>query len=202
MKNLILFSALLILLPSCATIIGGEKYFAKVEVSGHPTAKIEYNGAHVGTGIANFKVPRREANKLSFTISKEGCENQIVKFTSRSLRGWALASSIVFFTGLTVNGGWVPIPFGIIVDGIFGSLWKPDVTERGVRKLNMNNYSYSIEYLGCPTNYEKKPELENAKKESPITGSDKLRELKKLLEEGLITKEEYEKTKANILEEF
>ncbi len=185
-------------MPSCASIIGGEKYFAKVEVPGHPTAKIEYNGAHVGTGIANFKIPRREAGNLSFTISKEGCEKQTRKFTSKTIRGWALLGTIVGFTGLTVNGGWIPIPFGVMVDAVFGSLWKPDVTEKGVTKQNMNNYLYTIDYQGCPTNYERLDD----KKVVLSKNSKKIRELKTMLEEGLITKEEFEKTKAKILENY
>lgn len=185
----------IVLLPSCATIVGGSKYYAKVQVPGYPYAKIEHNGVYKGTGEANFKAIRREANNFKITIKHDGCETQTYMFKHRQFRGWAFVGTIVTWTGLSINGGpWLPIPFGAMVDGSTGAWWKPDVNEKGVSKMDFKNYIYTIEYTGCPV---------NTKNELPIekpTKADKIRELKELLDEGLISSEEYEKQKSKILE--
>ena len=63
--------AIVLLVSSCATIIGGAKYNAKVQVPNHPNATIVVNGQYKGTGEANFQVQRRYANELSITIEED-----------------------------------------------------------------------------------------------------------------------------------
>ncbi len=149
MKNLFYFLILLVttgILSSCATIIGGSKYYAKVQVPDHPKAKIEYHGNYQGTGEAVFKAKRIEADYFSVTIKEKGCEKQTKNFTQRSFRIWAFAGTVLGWTGL-ING--IPLPWGIAVDVATGALWKPDINEKGVTKLDFNHYIYRIDYTGC-----------------------------------------------------
>lgn len=135
-----------IIFTSCATIVGGSTYWAKVQIPDHPNAKIEYNGKYKGTGEASFKVNRIDANKFSVTIKEDGCETESKNFTQRSFRGWAFVGSIVTWTVL-VNG--IPLPLGAAIDGMSGSLWKPNINEKGVSKEDYKHYNYTIEYTGC-----------------------------------------------------
>jgi hypothetical protein len=157
MKNiklaLFLIAASLFLFTSCATIVGGSKYNAHVEVTGRPNAKIYYNGNLKGSGNATFKVRRNEANKFTFTVLEDGCNEQKYNFTSHTFRGWALAGSIISWTSSTGTG--IPLPFGVIVDLATGAYWKPDVKEKGVSKQNYKNFKYTVSYYECT---QKNPE--------------------------------------------
>ena len=151
MKNLFYFLMLLAtasILSSCATIVGGSKYYAKVQVPDHPNAKIEYKGNYQGTGEATFKAKRRESNEFSVIIKEEGCETQTKNFTQRQFRGWAFAGTVVGWTGVISTAPYV-LPWGIALDGITGAWWKPDINETGVTKQDFNHYIYRIDYTGC-----------------------------------------------------
>jgi hypothetical protein len=145
--NLILLFSITGIISSCATIVGGGKYWAKVQVPDYPDAKIEYKGVYQGTGEANFKAKRNEAHQFSVTIKKDGCEEQTTDFTNRTFRGWAFVGSLVGWTGL-YNG--IPLPWGIAVDAATGAWWKPDINENGVTKQDFNHFVYQINYTGCP----------------------------------------------------
>lgn len=186
-----------VLFSSCATIIGGSNYYAKVQVPDHSDAKIEYQGSYKGTGEASFKAKRRNADNFSITVKKEGCETQTKTFTQKSFRGWAFTGSLLGWTGL-VPGTFIPLPWGIAVDAATGAWWKPDINEIGVTKQDYNHYIYQIDYTGCDTKTESTIKKEPTNSESK---ADKLRELKKLLDEGVITEEEFEKEKKKILNE-
>lgn len=202
---IILFIISGILFSSCATIIGGSKYYAKVQVPDHPNAKIEYKGDYKGTGEASFKVKRREANQFSITVKEKGCETQTTDFTQRTFRGWAFAGSLLGWTGLYQG---VPLPWGIVVDASTGAWWKPDINEKGVTKQDYNHYIYRINYTGCK---EKKENFQTQNKTNvpqqkiiklyAKSKADRLRELKQLLDEKIITQEEFKKEKKKILDE-
>jgi len=134
------------LLTSCATIIGGSKYYAHVKVDDYPNAKIEYKGTYQGAGNAVIKTKRAEANKFSVTIKEDDCETQTINYTQRIFRGWAFAGTIVGWTGI-ISG--IPLPWGVAVDLSTGALWKPDITEKGVTKTDYKRYNYIIDYSGC-----------------------------------------------------
>ena len=146
-----LFSGIVIsscfFMASCATIIGGSKYKAHITVKNHPNATITYKNGLVGKGTASIKVPRQEANKFYLEIKEEGCKTQIDSFTTRSFRGWAFAGTLIGWTGVT-NAG-IPLPWGIVTDLATGALWKPNVWEKGITKLDLKNYNYLIDYTGC-----------------------------------------------------
>lgn len=149
MKNLfylLILFATFNLITSCATIVGGSKYYAHVKVKDHPNATIEFQGVSQGTGDAVFKVKRAKANKLSITIKEDGCESQTVNYTERTFRGWAFAGTVIGWTGIIGN---VPLPWGVAVDLATGALWKPNITERGIKKIDYKHYNYLIDYDGC-----------------------------------------------------
>lgn len=72
MKKSILFITVVVIIAiffsSCATIIGGANYYAKVQVPGYPNAQISVNGQYKGEGEALFEVKRKDADKLYITI--------------------------------------------------------------------------------------------------------------------------------------
>jgi hypothetical protein len=143
LKMVIPFAIVIFIFSSCATIIGGHRYRAHVNVNDHPDAIIKYKGMVVGQGSASFKVPRSEANKLEIKVKEQNCEEQTFEYTKRSFRGWAFVGTLVTFTSVYY------IPYGAIIDLANGALWKPDVHEKGVYKMNYNNFNYSIDYTGC-----------------------------------------------------
>lgn len=200
-QNLLYIFGLILIVTSfssCATIIGGSNYYAKVQVPDHSDAKIEYNGIYKGTGEATFKAKRKEADNFSVTIKKTGCEDQTINYTQKKFRGWAFTGSLLAFTGL-VPELYIPIPWGIAVDFGTGACWKPDINEKGVAKLDYDHYVYQIDYTGCDTKTESV--IINNKTTNSESKINKLRELKKLLDEGIITTEEFEKEKKKILDE-
>ncbi len=178
---------ILCIFSSCATIIGGSKYYANVSVDDHPKASIYYNDELKGQGYSSFKIPRVDAGDVVFEVKQQGCENQSFVYSGRKIRGWALVSSIVFFTG----GSPLPLPYGAAIDFAFGSIYKPDITEKGILRNNYRTYNYILDYTGCG---EKRPET-SSKEERLIA-------LKSLFQDGLITKKEYEEKKKKILEDF
>ena len=200
---LLLFSvAIALSFSSCATIIGGAKYNAKVQVPGHPNATISVDGQYKGQGEANFLVKRRDADKLAITVQEENCEPETTHFTKKAFRGWAFVGTLVGWTGIVPNT-YIPLPWGVAVDGITGAWWKPDVNEKGVSKIDYDHFLYTINYNAIPKMDLKTDPKESSKEGSSSEGqskADKLRELKHLLDEGVLTQEEYEKEKAKLLE--
>ena len=150
MKNkqtLILLSVITsIITSSCATIVGGSKYNAHIVVVDRPNAKIVYQGEVKGTGSATIKVKRNEANKFSFSVKEDGCNEQKYDYTSRTFRGWAFVGTIVGWTGL-ING--IPLPWGVVTDLATGAVWKPNTMEKGISKEDYKNFKYQVNY----TNY-------------------------------------------------
>lgn len=148
-----LIFGLSILFSSCATIIGGSKFNADVVVSNDRNVKIIHQGREVGTGFARFKVNRKDADKFSFILRKDGCRDQVYTFKSRTFRGWAFCGSLVTWTFL-ING-IVPVPVGVILDLATGAFWKPNVREPGVFKEDFKNFKYLITFDDCPDSVPK-----------------------------------------------
>lgn len=196
-NNLLNFIGLILLTvmtSSCATIVGGTNYYAKVQVPNHPDAKIEYKGKVLGLGEASFKAERKKANEFSVTISKEGCERETINFHERKFRGWAFVGTLVGFTGI-VSG--VPLPWGVAVDGMTGAWWKPDINEKGVMKQDYNHYVYIANYKGCVNS--EKSKIDEKVDNTIVSKAEKLRELKRLLDDGVITEKEFIIEKNKIL---
>lgn len=139
--------AISVLFSSCATIIGGAKYNAKVLVPNHPKATISYNGEYKGMGEANFKVKRRDADQVMITVQDEGYEPQTQAFMGRVFRGWSFLGTALGWSGfLTAGETTLFIPWGIAVDAITGAWWKPDTSEKGISKEDFDHFIYTIPY--------------------------------------------------------
>jgi len=154
MKNLMKFTKTLavivtgtILLSSCATIVGGSKYYAHVEVDQNPNATITYKGSFKGKGNAIFRAPRREVDKFTVTVKEENCQEQTFNYKAKTFRGWSFLGTIVTWTSVTASG--IPLPWGVAVDASTGAFFKPSVLENGINKLDYKNYQYKINYTGC-----------------------------------------------------
>src|SRR5262245_50119378 len=93
-------TAVAIFFSSCATIVGGSKYYAHVVVVDRPSAKITVNGEQKGNGSATFPVKRTMADKFSVTIQEQGCAAETFNYTSKVFRGAAFFGSIVGWTGV------------------------------------------------------------------------------------------------------
>lgn len=213
--TLLLCTTFSLLFSSCAAIVGGAKYNARVRVPDHPNAKISINGQYRGNGEASMVIKRKEANMLNITVQEGDDEPQTTTFNDRKFRAGAFIFDLLL--------GWVPpIPVGIIVDGATGAWWKPDDKDPWITKIDGKNYLYTITYRPSTT----KPNTTNPPVSVPIpqepasdtiskptiapsitpsqpltkTKAEALRELKQLLDEGILTQEEYEKEKAKLLE--
>jgi hypothetical protein len=155
MKNLITTSLFIssLLLSSCATIVGGAKYNAHVVVNNRPNAKIMYQGEFRGTGTATFKVKRSDADKFSFLVKEDNCNDQSFAYTSKTFRTWAFIGTLVTWTfGIKSTPEDVfgfPIPLGAVVDFATGALWKPNVKEKGIMKEDVKTFRYIVDYTGC-----------------------------------------------------
>lgn len=187
-------------LTSCATICGGAKYNAEVIVDNHPKAEITYNGQFIGSGRANIKIQRRDANKITFTVKEDGKKEQYFVFQNRVFRGWSLIGTILGWTGYFEG---IYLPWGIALDGITGSWWKPDDNEQGVVKVNYDNYRYFLRY-NAEDDESNKPSnnTQQTTVSSEASIETKLKQINSLKERGLISDEEYNKMRESIINSF
>lgn len=150
-KNLVFVYIILSVVTSCGTIVGGSNYYANIIVPKHPNAEIYLNNRLIGNGNAFVSVKRKDADKLTFIIKEQGCNDETKYFTTKSLRGFAIAGSIIFS---------LPYLAYVIVDLATGAFYKPDINENGVEKEDYKNFTYVLNYSGCNSNLEIKPEPE------------------------------------------
>ena len=199
MNKTLLCIPIMALLCSCATIIGGSNYNAMVEVNGSPNAEILYKGRSIGTGRASVSIPRKEANKVVFTVDGRNCPSKDFIFSTRVFRGWALVGSL--FLSPTING--VPIPIPVVIDLAVGSYYKPNHTHPAIFKEDFKNFRYSLDYkCDSKENTIQVKEEEEQKQEQRklgLTKEEKLIELKELFDNGMITEEEHKKARQEIL---
>lgn len=151
MKNAVLLTLVIVVVllfsQGCATIVGGQKYQAHVKVKDNPNATITYKGNYQGNGSAVLKVKRVDADNFTFVVKEKDCKEQSFNYSSSVLRGGALVGTLLGWTGITPTG--IPLPWGILVDMSTGALWKPDISEGGIQKIDYDNFTYVVEYTGC-----------------------------------------------------
>ncbi len=172
-NNKIIFLAVLIpvIFSSCATIFGGRKYNAHIQTN-RPNARIYIDGEIVGSGNVKISVLRKNANKLHIVLKEQGCVDTQFNFVSRKIRPLALANVIApyavtflapssfFSTYEVVNANstvktnsegnlrllilsfWLNASLVDLIN--FSSMYKPDVNEPGVYKINYKNYIYKL----------------------------------------------------------
>ena len=162
------------LFSSCATIFGGRKYNAIIKTN-RPNATIIVNNQFAGKGHGVVAVPRKDANKLNILLKEKGCNDTVFRFKSRKVRGFALAGAIapwgyLFATTISNNSSvsvyeMNPSTFSLITTYLFiysvvpsivdfanfSTMYKPDIKEAGVYKINYKNYEYRLQST-CITN--------------------------------------------------
>ena len=132
-------------------------------------------------------------------MNKKGCEPQTHRYRKKAIRPASISFQAIGHFVSFVSTGVIPIPIDLLIDGITGANWKPDETEIGIHKINFDHFDYIIEYKGCKT--EESPIV---KANEPLSIEDKIKkikELKKLLDSGAITQQEYNKMKHEIFDE-
>jgi hypothetical protein len=192
--QLFLAFSIIIFATSCATVFGGSTYNAHVSVKDHPNAVIKHNGIMQGTGSAVIVAKRARANKFIMSVQDGNCPMKTDTFIGRSFRTGAFLASLILATGATSTG--IPIPWGIGIDFLTGSVWKPNDREVGVTKTDYRNFNYEIDYSSCPATIStiKLPIIQKSK-------ADRLIELKSLLDKGILTIDEFNSEKKKILVE-
>ncbi len=109
---LLLAGVLMIMLPSCATILAGSK--SPVRVKGEPPkAEVYFNGSYVGKAPVTVRVPRGRKVDRKITIKANGYNPAEVTLSSRLSIG---------YLGLDILSGAI-LPLGI--DFITGSIYAP-----------------------------------------------------------------------------
>ena len=184
-------------LTGCATICGGAKYNAEIIVDNHPKAEITYNGRYIGSGRADIKIRRRDADKVVFTVKEEGKKEQYYSFHEKTFRGWSLLGTILGWTGYYQG---IYLPWGVAVDGITGSWWKPCEYENGVVKVDYDNYRYFLKYNAQDDESQKPSDNTQNKAVGPEDSIEiKLKQIDTLKEKGLISDAEYNRMRESIL---
>jgi len=189
------------LFSGCATIFGGSNYYAHVYVQNRPNTQIIYNGENMGRGTAIFSVPRKNADKFAVVLKEDSGQDESFNFRKRAFRGLAFAGTVICWTGITSSG--IPLPWGVLVDMSTGALWKPDITEPGVSKIDNKNFQYTLTYTGFNP---EAPQTSSAasipvQQQQPQTKAQQLIDLKELLDKGILTQEEFDHQKQKILAE-
>ena len=209
MKTISIAIAFLILLNSCATVFGGAKYHAHIIVPNHPNVSVLLNGEHIGNSNSIIKIKRADASFLNFEVQKEGYVPENYYYRSKKVRGVAVGFSIFFslFTRLTIfsNNGVIynrAFPIQIFIDMLnYSSIFKPDDKEKGLIKMNYNNYKYVLPFRGELIN---PPKIETSKtlvKDELTIQQEKLRDLKIMYDENIIDNIEYDMMRKNILDD-
>jgi len=115
-KLIIQFLALLmavILLPSCATILGGSKSSSHVKQGTPPNARVFYNGEFIGEAPTNIKVQKNAKQGNSYVeVKADGYETSKISMTRKASVGFII----------------LDICFGIIplgIDFVTGNIYKP-----------------------------------------------------------------------------
>lgn len=150
MRKLVFASIVILamLLSSCATTVGGRKYYAKVVVNKHPDALILHKDTLAGIGTAVLKLKRARADEVVFCVSKEGCKTQEFSFDKRRYRFGASVGSLVFWSSISYSP-FIIIPLGLGVDHLTGAVWKPDDKNKQIEKVDFDLYTYKLNYTGC-----------------------------------------------------
>lgn len=118
MKNqvtlfLVTVVAVSLLLPSCATILGGSRDTSRVHNGTPPNAKVYYNGNYVGEAPINVKIPKSaKQGNSKIEIKADGYETSTINMTRKVSVGYTILD---IFTGVI----WLGIDFAT------GNIYKP-----------------------------------------------------------------------------
>jgi len=168
-KNIAFFLASLLFFTSCAS--------TTTILSRPPGAKVFINGEYIGETPVSYTDTKVAFSTNHVTIEKEGYENFHTYFTRSEEPevGAIIASFFTFFIPLLWVAKYKPSRTYDLIP--LGEIKEPTSTRMPSKSIETQH--------------------QNPNSLTPKT--DQLRELKKLLDEGIITKEEFESEKKKIL---
>jgi hypothetical protein len=109
----VLLMAVIIILPSCATILGGSRHSVRVKNGTPPNARVFLNGEYLGSAPINAKVQKNAKQGNSYIeVKADGYETSKINMTRKASVGFIL---------LDICFGVVPLG----IDLITGNIYKP-----------------------------------------------------------------------------
>jgi hypothetical protein len=159
-----------IVLAGCCSIIHGTRQ--EIGVSSSPTgAKVFVNGSQIGTTPAILDLKRNGSHQIRLELDGYQPYEMIL---TKSVSGWVWGN-IVF-------GGLI----GLAIDAIDGAIYKVSPEQFSAQLLKGEGDTLQVKMIeGEPEKAEKIGQMEK-------TSAEKLRELKELKDQGLVTEDEYE----------
>ena len=182
MKNLLLgLSLSVVMLHGCCSIINGPSQ--EVSVGSSPSgAKVFHNGMQVGTTPAILDLKRK--NSHTIRVEKDGYHPYEAALT-RKTSGWVWGN--LFFGGL----------IGLFVDATSGSYYNLNPESMQPALLPITVVSPETPFASTPRISDDVVRIASATN-APVQSTanmsvpERMRSLKALLDEGLLTNEEYE----------
>ncbi|MEI6048347.1 MAG: hypothetical protein WCS03_05570 [Bacteroidota bacterium] len=108
-----LLIAVIVILPGCATILGGSKSITRVKQGTPPNAKVFYNGAFIGDAPTNVRVPKSAKQGNSYIeVKADGFETSKISMTRKVSVGYTI---------LDICFGLLPLG----IDFATGNIYKP-----------------------------------------------------------------------------
>jgi len=184
MKKIICLIAVIVsvglVFTSCCSIIHGTKQ--EIGVNSNPSgAKVFVNGASMGTTPATLNLDRSGSHKIR--IELDGYQPYEMTLT-KSVSGWVWGN--ILFGGL----------IGLAVDAIDGALYDLNPEQVSGQLMKGEGDTLQVNVIkGAPASGEKIGQLVK-------TPADKLKELKAIKDQGLITEEEYEAKRKALVEQL
>lgn len=135
----ILFMCLIVLgfmFSSCATIMYGPTYTAKVVVTNSQNTEIYVNNEYKGVDSVSFQWKRKLADNINITLREQNYDDQTFTYNTKDIAAGTIIGNVILV-------GLIP---GLIVDGITGSWYKPDTGAISIKQLNSQVYLYELIY--------------------------------------------------------
>ena len=180
---------LTVIMGGCASIICGTSQ--EVAVNSSPSeATVKVNGMLRGQTPVTLDLKRNKSHTIRIELEGYQPYNVILR---RGVNGWVFGN--IIFGGL----------IGLVIDAVDGAIYtiKPNTIQASL--LEDKEATVSVNVQKSPKGDLQK--IGQMKRLSPAEGqvsslAEKLKELKKLQEEGYITEQEYNQKKKHLLEEL
>jgi hypothetical protein len=178
-STVVVVSAALVLAGCCSIIHGTSQ---EIGVSSSPTgARVLVNGSQMGTTPATLNLKRNGSHRIRLEL--DGYQPYEMTLT-KSVSGWVWGN-IVF-------GGLI----GLAVDAIDGAIYKLSPEQVSAQLLEGKGDTLQVRMIeGKPEKAEKIGQMEK-------TPAEKLKELKELKDQGILTDEEYEAKRQALVDQL
>ncbi len=126
--------AISLLLPGCATILGGSKDASYVRNGNPPNADVYYNGSYVGKAPTKVKIPKSaKQGNSTVEVKAEGYETSTINMTRKVSVGYTVLDIL---TGVV----WLGIDFAT------GNIYKPRPNKIDYNLSPISGYNPSEQY--------------------------------------------------------